>query len=77
MPAESIFTAPVPPSTARIPLLAPETAAAVIVVPVPLSSLDTLIPSPLTPVTVPLTSMEIDPPPELLAVIALIAPLID
>ena len=77
MPVATIVTAPEPPSTALIPLSAPDTDTAVIMMPAPLASLVALMPSPFRPVTVPLTLMEIAPPPELLAAIALIAPVID
>ena len=57
-----------------MPLLAPETLAAMIAIPVPLVSLDALIPSPASPVTEPLTSIEIEPPLVLCAIIPLSLP---
>ena len=60
-----------------MPLFAPCTDAAVMVIPAPLASLAALIPSPDKPVTVPVTLIEIAPPPELLATMTLSSPTID
>ena len=64
-----ILTAPVPLPITEIPLRDPATSAAVIVMSVPLASLDARIPSPAAAATGPFTSIEIAPPPVLRATI--------
>ena len=59
-----------------MPVASPATLAAVIVMPDPEASLVARMPSPPAPVTAPLTSIAIAPPPVLLAMMALAVPLI-
>ena len=69
VPVAKMLSAFALPCLALIPLSAPYTDPAVIVIPPPLASLVALMPSPAAAVTEPLTLIEIAPPPELLATI--------